>query len=102
VTLVVASFTRLRESSDQLERIVSQVREQTIELPACRSALLTASFPSCRADFMTRMGGWGIAQRCPSMANTGAPLRYAPATRHPFSLAAALQLCAIVARPGLS
>ncbi len=27
------------------------------------------------------MGGWGIAQRCPSSLTSGAPLRYAPATR---------------------
>jgi hypothetical protein len=34
------------------------------------------------------MGGWGIAQRCPSMASTGAPLRYAPATHWRNPLAA--------------
>jgi hypothetical protein len=43
--------------------------------------LPTASFLSCRADFMTRMGGWGRAQRCPSARPAGAPPRYAPATR---------------------
>jgi hypothetical protein len=44
-------------------------------------ALLTAGLSSVPAILIARMAGWGIAQRCPSMASPGAPLRSAPATR---------------------
>jgi hypothetical protein len=57
-----------------VSRLILPLSGSLLHSPQSRSAAFSCS------QRQRLMGGWGIAQRCPSIASTGAALRYAPAT----------------------